>query len=498
MLLNRPCAFIDIETTGTHANSEAITEVGLRLIDTTGEVISWQQLINPGKSISGFIQQLTGISNTMVADQPYFQDIAGELWELLESSIFVAHNARFDYSFIKKGLEHCGYDFKPKTICTVKLSRALYPEFRHHNLDEICKRINYQRETSHRAMADVDAMLAFVQQAIADHGIDQVNRAAESQLKRPSQPCYIDQALVDNIPNTPGVYRFYDGEGALLYVGKSVQMRDRVKSHFSADLTNAKEMAMAAAVRHIEHTETYGELGALLLENQEIKNLSPIYNRRQRRHLKLWTFEIDNAQKQLLPKLTEKPGYCMKQKEGKNLNENILESIKSKLSYYGLYTSKGAAEKWYKETIDKNGLCKKILGLEKGSGSCFNYQIKRCDGACVGEQSISDHNRKVVKAFASNKLLDWTFDEAAIIIEESENWPTENEPLCAYHVVDQWAYIGTVNDMESLQSLLDQMQENPKQVTFDRETYRFLNRYIHLAKPVSEVLVKQEMNIESV
>lgn len=496
MLLNQPCAFIDIETTGTHANSEGITEIGLRLVDTTGEFITWQQLINPGRSIPGFIQQLTGISNSMVADQPYFEDIAAELYELLDSAIFVAHNARFDLSFIKKGLESCGYTFKPKVVCTVKLSRALYPQHRHHNLDIICERINYQRIESHRALADVDAMLAFIQHAVSEHGIDKVNRAAQAQMQRPSQPTYIDSAEIDKLPNRPGVYRFYDENQALLYVGKSVRIQERVKSHFSADLSNAKEMKLSQEVRTINHTETLGELGALLLENHEIKTLKPIYNRRQRRYLKLWCFELNKVPvisqvvnnnvlnktcEALVPKLREKPLFNgVDAKKISPNGEQQAAAFNRKL--YGLYSTKSAAEKWLRKTIDENGLCKKVLGLEKTAGSCFNYQIKRCSGACVGDSSINEHNRKLLDAFANNVILAWPFAGPAVITEEGETDELNQDYAlkCQYHVIDQWAHLGTTDTIEEIGKII----AAPDNVTFDRETYRFLNRHIHLARPI--------------
>lgn len=486
MLLNQPCAFIDIETTGTHANSEGITEIGVRMVDITGELISWQQLLNPGKSIPGFIQELTGISNKMVADQPYFDEVASELLELIDGAVFIAHNARFDYSFLKKAFQHCGYSFRPKVICTVKLSRALYPQFKHHNLETICQRINYKRNESHRALADVDAMLAFVQHTIAEHGIEKVNRAAESQLSRPSQPAYIDSSQIDKLPNGCGVYRFYDEEGALLYVGKSIHLRERVKSHFSADLTNSKEMALAQAVRHIEHKETYGELGALLLENQQIKTLQPIHNRRQRRYRKLWCYQLDKKDNYIVPRLTERANQEYKTKSS---SSHLFSE-----TCYGLYTSKSAAEKWYKNIIAENGLCKKILGLEKTTNSCFNYQIKRCEGACVGEENPREHNQKLLKAMKKNRILAWPFDEPVVIIEETENALDNNQMLCDYHLVDQWAHLGTVKEIADLPALLS----SPNEIAFDRETYRFLNRYIHLARPISEVLVDQETNAEVV
>ncbi len=486
MLLNRPCAFIDIETTGTHANSEGITEIGVRLVDTTGELITWNQLINPGRSIPEFIQKLTGISNAMVADAPYFEDIASELHELIDGAVFVAHNARFDYSFIKKAFEQFGFTFKPQIVCTVKLSRALYSSSRHHNLDAICERIGYVRNESHRALADVDAMLAFVQHAIQDRGIECVDAAARSQLSRPSQPANLSMSLIDNIPNTAGVYRFYDGDNRLLYVGKSVTLRDRVKSHFSADLSSAKEMKLSQEVRDIDYTETVGELGALLLENKEIKELNPIYNRAQRRYKKLWTFELrQNKDGQLIPELSEKPCFVPRESSDKASTKKPAKASFS-TTHYGMYTTRTAANKWYKALIDENGFCKKLLGLEKASRGCFNYQIKRCRGACVGTETVASHNARLKAAFSKKSITAWPFDEPAIITEESGDYLNGDSPKWVHHLVDQWAYLGSSEELSELISAdRSVVIAQKKDLAFDRETYRFLNRYIHLAKPLS-------------
>ncbi len=477
MLLNQVCAFVDLETTGTSPRVEAITEVGLRLYHPDGDVMNWQRLVNPGKSISGFIQQLTGISNAMVSDQAYFDDLAPELYELLNDAIFIAHNARFDYGFLKAAFAHQDIHFRPKVVCTVKLSRALYPQFKSHSLDSICQRINYHRETSHRAMADVEAMCTFVEYAIADQGIDAVNAAAQSQFKRPSQPIHIAMNVIDAIPTVPGVYRFYGENNSLLYIGKSVNLSERVKSHFNADLTNSKEMRLSQEIRDLDWTVTAGELGALLLENQEIKIKSPIYNRRQRRYLSMWSFELQkNTDGVLLPMLSDRPFG------GSSEYATFSQQL------YGLFTGRSKANKWLDTIIADNKLCKKALGIEKSKGSCFNYQLKRCAGVCVEKESVAQHNLRLLNAFEAEKILQWPFDGPAFISESYEDHQDDLGLTRAIHVIDQWAYFGSVETESDIEPLMSAIKNNKTQSWFDRETYRLLNRYIHLARPLSEII----------
>ncbi|MFZ2452257.1 MAG: 3'-5' exonuclease [Methylovulum miyakonense] len=126
-------AFVDLETTGGNASVDSITEIGIVLVDEDG-VREWSQLIQPETRIPAFIEKLTGISNAMVADAPRFEEIAEKLDKLLSGYLFIAQNARFDYGFLKNAFNRSGRVFKPAVLCTVKLSRALFPEHQHHNL----------------------------------------------------------------------------------------------------------------------------------------------------------------------------------------------------------------------------------------------------------------------------------------------------------------------------------------------------------------------------
>ena len=127
--------FLDLETTGASARGDRVTEVGLIRIDNGVEVDQWSQLINPGISIPGEIVRLTGITNRMVAGAPAFSDIATQLLERIGDSVMVAHNARFDFGFLKAEYARLSMTFSAKTLCTVRLSRALFPHQHRHNLD---------------------------------------------------------------------------------------------------------------------------------------------------------------------------------------------------------------------------------------------------------------------------------------------------------------------------------------------------------------------------
>lgn len=447
--LSSACCLVDLETTGMTAGADRITEIAV-LDWRHGELPrSWEQLVNPGCGIPDMISRLTGISNRMVATQPPFEAIAEALWQRLQGRILVAHNARFDYGFLKAAFQACGYDYKPRIVCTVKLARALFPEWPRHNLDAICSAIGYPCEHRHRALADTQAMFAFLCYAIAHKGEEAVNRAAARQFKKPSLPIHLEQSVIDAIPNRPGVYYFFGEDGALLYVGKSKQLRTRVNAHFSADHRSSREMRLSQAVRHIEFRETLGELGALLLENAEIKALAPIYNRRQRRYRSLWVWRLQCQDGFLQPVLYDQPAV------GWRVEGEV----------YGPYRNRSTASKALRQLLAEHQLCLKVLGLEAATGACFAHQLGQCRGACIGEESARAHNLRLQLAFAGRKLKSWPFAGPVAIREVSADGGD-----CCYHLVDHWAYLGVARDPEEWQQCL----RAGDSAMFDIETYRLL------------------------
>lgn len=148
-----PIAFVDLETTGARAAADRITEVGIVLVDGD-EVRHWSSLVNPQTRISGFIERLTGISNGMVATAPTFGEIAAEVAEILGGRLLIAHNASFDYGFLQAEFQRLGLAFDTQVLCTVKLSRRLYPSYSKHNLDSLIERHRLVEDGRHRALAD--------------------------------------------------------------------------------------------------------------------------------------------------------------------------------------------------------------------------------------------------------------------------------------------------------------------------------------------------------
>lgn len=439
-------AFVDIETTGSHFDRDRITEIGIKTL-SNGEVRIWESLIDPQTFIPQNIQRLTGISPGMVEGKPCFSELAEELKKELEGKIFVAHNARFDYGFIKAAFKRLGIDFKPKVLCTVKLSRLLFPDQPRHNLDTIISAHGLKVSARHRALGDADLLLQFWRICESQFGREKLNEVMNQLIGNASLPPNIDQKLIDSIPDAPGCYIFYGENKAPLYIGKSISLRSRVMGHFQGALTQRKEMKLSLQVRDIDWIETSGELSALILESRLIKERMPSMNIKLRRSKDLcaWSLESDS-----LGVLT--PSLVTHHHLSPGLQENL----------YGLFYSKREAHSYLKAIAKKYHLCEALLGLEKRieGKSCFGYQVKQCGGACINLTSIDLHNLQLKTAIELFKVKVWPYAGAIAIKEGGE-----------MIVVDKWCYLGTAINQDELYELAESGEAE-----FDLDIYKIVKK----------------------
>ena len=446
--LFEPMVFVDLETTGATATVDRITEIGIVEINEEGEVREWSSLVNPQTSIPPFIQKLTGISNEMVAAAPTFAELADEVLMRLHGRLFVAHNARFDYGFLKSEFRRLDVDFKAPVLCTVKLSRKLFPQFSKHSLDALIERHQLHMPARHRALADASVLRQFWQLLQQQFLPSQLQDAVGSLTGHSSWPTHLDRALLDELPERHGVYLFY-GEGALpLYIGKANKLRQRVLSHFSADHRLAKEMRLAQQIRRLEWIETPGEMGALLLEAQLIKRWQPVHNRRLRRSDDLCTWRLTPTPRD------DESGYLPELTWARDLDWGRQDAV------YGLFGSQRDALKTLREMAEEAQLCLATLGLEKVSPGrpCFGFQLQRCSGACVGQESWERHSARLRNVLADWQVSVWPHG-GPVQVREGDAW----------HVLDAWCYLGTARSADEVQALLTQGRP-----AFDKDTYKIL------------------------
>lgn len=444
-----PAVIVDLETTGGRATFDRITEVGLVEIDEAG-VREWSTLVNPGVRIPPMIERLTGITNAMVAEAPTFGDIAAELHARLQGRLFIAHNVRFDHGFLRNEFQRAGLRFNPQLLCTVRLSRALYPHEERHGLDALIARHRLAMDERHRALADARAVWLFLQAAERELGADTIAGAIARQGKRATLPPALDPAVIDDLPETPGVYLFYGDDDALLYVGKSKNIRTRVLSHFASDHTSSREMRLCQQVRRIDWEETAGELGALLREARLVKERQPLMNRRLRRQSQLCSLLLEEDRDGLLrPRVV------------------FARDLKGRAPrLYGLFPSPTAAKTALRDLAAAHRLCLVATGLEKPAGrGCSARQVKRCDGWCVGAETVPQHNLRLLQALEALALRTWPFEGPVGFVEENRE-----AGLRELHVVNHWCWLGTARDDSDVPEIL----ASPAEPVFDRDTYKLL------------------------
>ena len=439
-------AFVDIETTGSHFERDRITEIGIKTL-ASDQIRVWEQLINPHTFIPQNIQRLTGISPQMVENQPSFDEVARELKQELEGKIFVAHNARFDYGFIKASFKRIGIDFKPKVLCTVKLSRLLFPDQPRHNLDTIISAHGLSVSARHRALGDADLLLQFWRVCESKFGREKLNEVIDQLIGNPSLPPNISRDLIDSIPDSPGCYIFYGENKAPLYIGKSISLRSRVMGHFQGTLTQRKEMKLSLQVRDIDWIETSGELGALILESRLIKERMPSMNIKLRRSKDLCGWSLVEGDGGVLV-----PALVTHHQLAPGLQDNL----------YGLFYSKREAHSYLKAIAKKYHLCEALLGLEKRveGKSCFGYQVKQCGGACLNLTPIALHNLQLKTALDFFKVQAWPYSGPIAIKEGAE-----------MIVIDKWCFLGTAINQDELYELAESGEAE-----FDLDIYKIVKK----------------------
>ncbi len=441
---------LDLETTGANPVHDRVTEIAAVRMEGGREVARWSTLVNPGISIPSFIQNLTGINNAMVADAPRFDEAAPHLLELLDGAVLVAHNVRFDHGFLKNEFDRLQIDLRVKTLCTVRLSRKLYPQHHSHGLDAIMQRHGLHTAERHRALGDVEMVLAWLQQATQEFGVAWLQTTAKELLGSASSLPSQLETPIKSIPDTPGVYLFY-GEGPLpLYIGKSVKLRSRVMSHFQSDHSAAKEMRIAQEIRTVQWRETAGELGALLLEARLVKEMQPVYNRQLRRQNSLcaWRLGAEPGGRPLVTLVSTD-----------DLDARELDSL------YGPYRSKRQALDALRSLAGEQSLCPQALGLESGKGRCFAQQIGQCKGLCCGQETPEQHYLRLQVALAAQRLQAWPFRGKVGIREHDAR--TDRTDI---HVFEHWCHLATVHD----EAELEQALQGRSALAFDLDTYRVL------------------------
>ncbi len=395
---------IDIETTGLRPQFDRITEIAIYIHDGNRIVEEFATLINPEKTIPYHISGLTGITNEMVEDAPPFYEVARKIIELTDNQIFVAHNARFDYNFIKEEFKNLGYLFKREILDTVKLSRRLIPGLRSYSLGRLCDHLDIHINDRHRAAGDALATVKLFEILLHLDTENKESIFAGTSLKDLHPALSLER--IKSLPEETGVYYFYDENNQLIYVGKSKNIHQRVLTHLS-NQSSQRKIEMRDRIANIDFELTGSELVACLLESDEIKKNKPVYNRAQRRD-------------------TSYSGIFVSRDEDQYLRFSI-DKINDDLPLAS-YSSVEKAKEVLNILTDEYHLCQKFTGLYKTSGPCFQHQIGICYGACIGKETPESYNERVKKA-----LKTFEYDHRNFLIIDKGRSPDEKAVVKVMH-----------------------------------------------------------------
>ncbi len=368
-------AIVDIETTGSRFPESGILEIGIVISDGLKVIDKYEKLVNPESEIPQFIRNLTGITPSMVVNAPKFSDIAEEIYEILKDKIFVAHNVNFDYGFVKGQLANNGFEIDIPRLCTVRYSRKVFPEFKSYSLGNLAQHFKIEGFKHHRAANDALATELILRELLRKDKGKFFEDLIKKRNVEKNLPPMISAEVIENLPETPGVYYFRDKHGKNLYIGKAINIKKRIKSHFSGKNGLNRDVQFLNNLHSIEYLETGNELMALILESSEIRKNWPPYNKAQKRlEIRYSLFEYKDRAGQLKIAI----------KRIKSSQNQEIISFKSLL----------AAREFIIEQFKELGIC----GAKAGFG---------IPGACILDEPCSENCHTVKTKNQNKKLEKW-------------------------------------------------------------------------------------------
>ncbi len=443
-------AIIDLETTGADPTRDRITEIAILL--TEGDVLleRWSSLVNPGMPIPPRIEQLIGITDAMVADAPDFAALMPAIRRQLEGAIFVAHNVRFDYNFMRAAFEREEQSFHAPTLCSVKFSRALFPQFTRHGLDAIIERRGYRIDARHRALDDAQIVWQFMQDCQQEQSPERIAQAWQRALSTTPQP-RMPIGDLEALPECAGVYVLRNSHGHALHIGRSRNLRSEVLGLFSRQ-SDSRLKSYTRTTHSVDSFPAAGDFEAQLLELRLQR--SEAGNKAPPEWAWGWQWQADDT-----------PGAA--QLQLRNLSGSDPASWGS--DCFGCLRGEQEARKLLRDLCNKHRLCPRRVGLEFGLGACHAHALGKCAGVCGGHESAAQHDARMLAALASMRLRDWPGTGALLIAEHDEA-----QQRSAFHVFDQWCHLGSSSSLAEAQTLA--AAAPPRR--FDAALYRLLQRWL--------------------
>jgi len=431
-------AIVDIETTGGNASSGAITEIAIILHNGSEIEGSYHTLINPECIIPRYITVLTGIDDEMVRDAPHFSEVAHVIYNLLSDRIFIAHNVNFDYSFIRHHLLKNGIELDVQKLCTVRMSRKIFPGHPSYSLGNICRTLNITLTDRHRAKGDATATAALFSMILQNDEHQHIAQMLKKGSREAYLPLHLSVTDIDKLPHSPGVYYFHDQKEKVIYVGKAKNLQKRVTSHFSNNSSSRRKQELIRLVHRISFALCGSEFTASVMESLEIKKLWPQFNYSQKK----WEFAFG------LFKYEDQQGR-MRLGIGR-----VKKNFHPVFQFHVL--SDGHRLLW--RLVKQFQLCPKLCFLQK-EGDCIGIKENYCDGVCEGHGDIDAYNERVRNAIQSlrNELPSFAIVEAGRTHEEKTYMLMEDGKFYGYGFVPSKE---NISDRDQLKKMITPYPEN--------------------------------------
>ena len=396
-------AIVDLETTGVRPHRDKITEIAIILHDGEREVDRWCSLIHPETTLNTAITELTGITDEMLEGAPRFYEVAKQIVEFTEDRVFVGHNVRFDYTFLREEFSRLGFTYSRKQLCTLQLARKCWPATGSYSLGKLCDRLGIQLARAHRAMDDAEATAQVLAKALSHReGRDDAKAVLQTAMRESLLPGGLSMKKIHGLPAECGVYYFLNRAGHVVYVGKSQNIRRRVLEHFAQK--DQKSNRLHQQVHSIRCELTGSELVALLHESREIKRLQPSINRAQTRRFFPFVLHLER----------DEEGICHLRLCRPNAEEMLCLDV---IAEYG---KQGRAQGALQYAQREFGLCGKYVNLEKGKHGqpCFHFHLKSCLGVCCGKETVGEYNARVMQACERIRTI---FGEDFFILDDGRH-----------------------------------------------------------------------------
>ena len=393
----------------------------------------------------------------MLRSAPKFYEVAKRIVEITENCILVAHNAQFDYRILSTEFRRLGFEFIRPTLCTVELAKDLIPDLPSYSLGKLVRSLGIPVTDRHRASGDAIATVKLFKMLLdKDTQKSIIQQSIKLTPKHQLEPKHLD--ILSDLPSVTGVYYIHNSEGDIIYIGKSNNIKKRINQHFTN--TNRKSKKIQAAVHAVTYEITGSELVALLKESEEIKRVKPILNRALRRTTfthALYSFKDDD-------------GYI-------NLKIDVSDGRKKPIT---TFSNRESGKSFITKAVEEYNLCQKLTGLYKTKTSCFNYDIKACEGACIQKESTESYNKRVEALITKNSYS----NKNMVIIDRGRDIDEHSAILIENGVFKGIGFFNLnyqINNIEVLESIITPMQNN-------RDTQHIIQSYLRRNKRVKVIL----------